>query len=75
MNEKREEMNLSKISHDLNLDKISRRFNEIRLSQEDLTEEEIQNTVHAEFQLNNKDINMKGKDRRENYKIIVYQGK
>jgi len=53
------------------LDKISRRFNEIRLSQEELTEEEIQKNVHTEFMLNSRDINMKGKERRENYKIIV----
>lgn len=73
INVKRDELGLTRIHHDLNLDKISRRFNEIRLSSE-LSENEIRDIVNAEFNITNVEIGPKGSS-RENFKTFLFHGK
>jgi len=67
INAKREEtLGANVITHDLTLDRISRRFNEMRLSLPEKTEEEIQEMVRKEFNVSNVDLGQKGKEPREN---------
>lgn len=75
VNEKRTECDLSYLTHDLNLDKISKRFNELKVSSDkDISEEEVQQFVIKEFNLNVEDLNPPSKHSKApmpNYKTIL----
>jgi len=75
VNEKRTECDLSQLTHDLNLDKISKRFNELKVSSDkDISEDEVQQFVIKEFNLNVEDLNPPSKHAKApmpNYKTIL----
>jgi len=75
VNEKRDECSISTRTHDLNLDKISKRFNELKVSSDkDISEEEVQQFVITEFNLKVEDLNPPSKHSKVpmyNYKTIL----
>lgn len=75
VNEKRGDCELPTLQHDLNLDKISKRFNELKVSSDkDISEEEVQQFVVKEFTLNVEDLNPSSKHSKApmpNYKTIL----
>mmetsp|Transcript_57802 Transcript_57802/g.48839 ORF Transcript_57802/g.48839 Transcript_57802/m.48839 type:complete len:149 (+) Transcript_57802:852-1298(+) len=79
VNEKRSDCEIPTLMHDLNLDKISKRFNELKVSSDkDISEDEVQQFVIKEFNLDVEDLNPLAKNAKVpmyNYKTILYQGK
>lgn len=75
VNEKRNECEIPTLTHDLNLDKISKRFNELKVSSDkDISEEEVQQFIITEFNLNVEDLNPSSKHSKVpmfNYKTIL----